>query len=198
MKRKNPLYLATAKFDITLPVKKMILLTSFLIAGLLLQAQEHTKAEEKEEGNKGFHQLGFMISHSSIKTVTEGKKKWVLNPSFALDYNYWLSNRFAVGLHTDVITESFQFESGDVVLERTRPFALVPAVSYKPGAHCVFVLGMGGEFAKEGDLAITRLGYEYGFELPKNFELSFAFSYDIKWNAYDTWSYGISVSKKFR
>ena len=198
MKRKNPLYFAEAKFGLTQFLKKTILFTSFLVAGLLLQAQEHAKAEEKEEGNKGLHQFGFMISHSSIKTVTEGKKKWVLNPSFALDYNYWLSNKFAVGLHTDVITESFQFESGDVVLERTRPFALVPAVSYKPGAHSVFVLGMGGEFAKEGNLALTRLGYEYGFELPKNFELSFAFSYDIKWNAYDTWSYGISVSKKFR
>ena len=104
-----------------------------------------------------------------------------------------------MGLHTDLITESFKIEdNGGVIIDRSTPFAVVPAVSFKSRNHSVIVLGMGKEFAKEGNFNITRFGYEYSFELPKKFELSFAFTYDKKWEAYDIWSVGIIVSKMFK
>lgn len=173
----------------------------FFIAATAI-AQEHketkdTETNEKETSLKGFHQFGVMLSHSHVQEeVAAGEKKWVSAPSFGLDYNYWFHDNWAVGLHTDLITETFMVkENGATILERSNPFAAVPAISFKPKVHSIFVAGMGAEFAKEGNFAITRLGYEYAWELPKRYELSLGLNYDIKWNAYDIWSVGIIVSK---
>lgn len=177
--------------------KILVLLGSFLVLVSAAFAQEKS---EKEEGNKGFHQFSFMLSHSNIgEGIVNGSKKRISAPSLGFDYNYWFQNKWAVGLHTDLITESFKIEdNGGAILDRSTPFAIVPALSFKPKNHSVFSLGMGKEFAKEGNFTITRFGYEYAFELPKKFELSFAFNYDKKWEAYDIWSVGIIVSKFFK
>ena len=158
-----------------------------------------TQAQESkhEEGAKGFHQFSIMLSHSHTEDgFADGSKKWISSPSFGFDYNYWISNHWAIGLHTDVITETIKVvDAGGEILERTNPFAAVPAVVFKPKEHSTFVVGMGGEFAKEEHFALTRLGYEYAWELPKHFELSLGLTYDIKWKAYDTWTFGVIISK---
>lgn len=176
--------------------KVFLLLTTMIVAVSCLLAQEEI---ETEKGNKGLQQLSFMLSHSQIREgIVDGTKKSIAVPSLGFDYNYWFQNKWAVGLHTDLIAESFKIENnGGVLMERSTPFAVVPAISFKPKRHSVFVLGLGKEFAKEGNFTLTRFGYEYAFELPKKYELSFGINYDMKWDAYDIWTIGIIVSKLF-
>lgn len=68
---------------------------------------------------------------------------------------------------------------------------------YKLNEHWSFLLGMGGEFAREEDFLLTRAGAEYGYELPKGWEVFGTFSYDFKWNAYDSWGIGLGIAKNF-
>lgn len=174
-----------------------------VLAGLLIvtsvSAQEK---KEQKEGMKGTHQLSLMISHSHIfeGVNDEGEKKWLVMPSWGLDYNYWLANKWSVGIHADIIVEDFKVEKegeSSEILQRSTPFCAVGAAQFKPGKHSVFILALGGEFAKEGNYFVTRAGYEYGWELPHNWELSAGLTYDFKWNAYDTWTLGLSVSHLF-
>jgi len=184
--------------DSVINMRKIVLLVVLLLLFMgFVSAQEK---QEKEIGNKGFHQFSFLLSHSHIgEGIVNGTKRNISAPSLGLDYNYWVQNKWALGLHTDLITESFKIEdNGGVIIDRSTPIAVVPAISFKPQNHSVFVLGMGKEFAKEGNFNITRFGYEYSFELPKKFELAFAFTYDKKWESYDIWSVGIIVSKLFK
>lgn len=164
----------------------------FFLKGVF--AQETVK--EKRPGN----QLMLIMSHSHIfEGVDEsGNKKWMTAPSWGLDYNYWLGEHWAIGLHTDIIIENFSVENkDDEIIERTKPFAAVPSVVYKLKEHSAFTMGMGAEFAREGNFALTSIGYEYGWELPKHWELSASLTYDIKWNGYDTWIMGVGISKFF-
>lgn len=180
-------------------------LLTVLLAILLIAktgfSQEKKLVHGSEDGKLSHHQLSFMLSHSYI---SEGyffsSKKWIAAPSFGIDYNYWFKKQLAIGIHTDLIKENFALEevAGDKMIERSTPFAVVPAITYKPGEHGALVLGMGGEFAKEGSIALTRVGYEYGWELPQKYELAFSLSYDLKWTAYNTWTFGIVVSKFFK
>lgn len=161
---------------------------------------EFVTAQESGEKENPRNQLMLIMSHSHITEGADenGGKKWIVVPSWALDYNYWLAKHWAIGLHTDMIIENFfikEHGDEDKAIERTRPFALVPSVVFKPKEHSAFMVGTGAEFAKEENLVVTNFGYEYGWELPQHWELSASLTYDIKWNAYDTWILGIGISK---
>jgi hypothetical protein len=181
-------------------MKKIILLFIATLGFISITIAQEKVENEKEVGNKGFHQLSFMLSHSIIgEGIVNGTKKSISAPSLGFDYSYWFQNKWAVGLQTDIITESFKIEdNGGAVIDRSTPIAIVPAISFKPINHSMFILGLGKEYAKEGEFTLTRLGYEYSFELPKKYELSFGITYDKKWEAYDIWTFGIIVSKLFK
>ena len=182
-------------------MNKLFFLLFCLILPTTIFCQETKQEHVLEEAKLNHHQLSFMLSHSYI---SEGyflsSRKWIAAPSFGIDYNYWFKKKWAIGIHTDLIKENFALEdiAGDKIIERSTPFAIVPALTYKQGEHGALVLGLGGEFAKEGSFALTRVGYEYGWELPKKYELAFSLSYDLKWNAYHTWTCGMVVSKFFK
>jgi len=118
-----------------------------------------------------------------------------------VDYTYTFHPKWAIGLHTDLIIEKFKVEKnlGDKeVIERSYPVAPALMAIYKPGQHWSYLLGMGGEFAKEENFVLTRVGVEYAVELPKDWEILGNVGYDLRWTAYDTWTIGIGIAKSFR
>jgi hypothetical protein len=176
----------------------IVFLVSIMIAAF---AQDETKITKEEEVLKGTHRLSLVLGHSHLNTGIQdnGKKGWKAVPSWGLDYDYWISNHWAIGLQTDMMIETFEVEDHDnAVIERTKPVAIVGAAIFKPQKHVSFIAGMGGEFASEGNYALTRLGIESGWEIKNNWEFGISLLYDIKWNAYNTWVFGFGISKLLR
>jgi len=157
------------------------------------------EGESKSEKFKPYHSISGLLSHTIIKDgIRDGKTEWIAFPSFAFDYNFVFSPKWRIGLHNDVILEDFIVENKDCnELERSEPFATVLVGGYKPCKHFTLEAGMGYEFAKEEDLFLTRIGTEYALELPKEWELIVNLVYDMKWNAYDSFAFGVGVSKSF-
>jgi hypothetical protein len=171
----------------------------FFLISFKASAQENTEQETGKDDKKAMHQLTLVISHSIIAPGENSERITV--PSWAVDYDYWISSHWAIGLHNDIILESYEVinsgsEEGSTI-ERTNPISSVAAVVFKPKKHSLFILGMGAEFAKEENLALTRIGYEYGWEIGKNWDLGAGIVYDIKWHTYDTWIIGLGVSRFF-
>jgi hypothetical protein len=154
---------------------------------------------QKEEPFSTHHQVSFLIGHTYVSQgFIDGKREWLTLPSFALDYNFYFSEKWSIGLHNDMIVENFIVEDVDnQEIERSRPFASVATVGFKPGEHFIFQVGLGGEFAKEENFFLTRVGCEYSLELPKDWEFIANFVYDIKWNAYDSFGLSVGVLKSF-
>ena len=153
---------------------------------------------------RGTHRLSLMLGHTHISkgVQADGRRQWLALAAWGLKYDYWLSDRWAVGLHTDVILETFAVEehlrSDAGVLERRYPVGLAGVGTYKPTQHSSFLFGAGGEFAQTGTLFLNRLGYEWGTHLPKQWELSVEVAYDFRWGAYDSWTLAIGISKLLR
>ncbi len=178
--------------------RRCLLLLSFCFCSLVLHAQVD---EHGEEPFKPHHAISLLLSHThTAQGIEDGKKKWLTLPSWALDYNYFFSKQWAVGLHNDMIVETFKIEEHETnneAVERTRPIATVAVVNFKPGKHFLFQMGAGGEFAKEGNYFLNRIGLEYALELQHAWELASNLTWDLKWNAYNSFSFGVGVSKAF-
>lgn len=163
-------------------------------------AQHHEKSKEAFHPH---HKIGIIISHAQVFDGRDinGEKKVLSLPSWGLDYTFQFKPKWGIGLHTDIITETFEVEkhlesggSGDIV-ERSYPIAPAIMGVFKPGHHWSFLFGAGVEFAKEENFFLNRAGVEYSVEMPKGWELFGSLSYDFKWNAYDTWVLGLGISK---
>ncbi|MFT3823690.1 MAG: hypothetical protein QM731_07205 [Chitinophagaceae bacterium] len=160
-------------------------------------------AQEKQRF-KPVHSIGINIGHEhSFSGVDEnGNREVAVLPYWGLDYNFQFARKFAIGLHTDFITESFKVEKNldggeSEVVERSYPIAPALMGFYKPTEHWSFGLGAGVEFAKEENYSLNRIAVEYGAEIRKGWEVFGVFQYDIRWNAYDTWTIGLGISKAF-
>jgi len=160
---------------------------------------------EETEVFKPHHQIGISINHVHVfeGIDADGNREVLSLPAWGVDYTYHISQKWAIGLHTDFVIEKFKVEKNlaggeeNETVERSYPIAPALMGIYKVNEHWSFLLGMGGEFAKEEDFLLTRAGAEYGYELPKGWEIFGTFSYDFKWNAYDSWGIGLGIAKNF-
>ena len=177
--------------------KKLQFFAFATLLTITASAQEPEKKEE-EVSQKGTHRFSIVVGHSHLNQGIQdnGKTGWRAIPSTGIDYDYWIGDHWAIGLHTDIMIEDFEVEDHDhAVIERSKPLATVGVAIFKPKEHVSFIAGMGGEFAKEENFALTRLGIETGWEMKNNWEFGISLLYDIKWSGYDTWVFGFGISK---
>jgi len=172
----------------------------------LIQAQHSEEVEEREE--EAFHpnhSIALILSHANVREgVVDGNNRWLSLPSWSLNYDFQFHPRWAIGLHTDFINEEFKVsrhiagEEGEVI---DRNFPVAPALmgSYFFGKRRRWGVsfGPGVELASGESFFLTRAGIEYALELPKGWEMVGEFSYDIKWDAYDSLAFGLGIAKTF-
>jgi hypothetical protein len=154
-------------------------------------------ANHTVHGMKGANRLTLGLGHTHVSEgKVEGKTEWIVMPSWSLNYDYWVSDKWAVGLQTDLLLETFVIENHEEeLIERKHPLAVVPVALYKAGKNLTLFGGIGMEFSSGQNLSTTRLGLEYGFHLPKNWEVGAAMLWDGKWNYYNSWSLTFTISK---
>ena len=190
-------------------MKKIIVLGLLLISGSVL-AQEHheeTAHAPKAEQHHDFkHSIALMLGHTHIfeGRDEEDKRQWLAVPSFALDYNYLINEKWAVGIHSDIIIESFVVErhlgggEEEELIERNYPIASLLMGSYKFAAPFIVTAGVGGEFDSGENFFMYRLGLEAGFHLhDPSWEFITGINYDIKINGYDIWNLTAGIAKRF-
>jgi hypothetical protein len=160
------------------------------------QSVHHEDATEE-----GGHKFTVALGHAHVKEgIENGKNKWLVMGAWAINYDYLLNSKWSMGLHNDIIIEDFTVErhlgeEEETEIEREIPIATKLVGSFNPGRHTSYIVGVGEEFAKGEHLFLSTVGVEYGVHLAKGWELGAELSYDIKWNAYDTWILGVGVSK---
>ena len=175
---------------------------------ILSQEEEHEAHEEEnkmhEEEHQEFHRhaIGIFLSHTFISQgVQDNDRDWLVAPSWSLIYNYNISERWAIGLHNDLIIEEFVVEDrrGNVAdLERSFPFSTAIIGTYRLSEHWAFAAGGGAEWERNENFGMVRVGAEYGIHIPGiKMEVLFGLNYDILIDAYDSFNIGIGIAKLF-
>ena len=181
------------------PFKLNIFILLFLATAVIGHAQHAETMHQEHHGMKGSHRITLGLGHTHISEgEVDGNREWLVVPSWSFNYDYWLSDNWAIGLQNDLVLETFVIEHGNQeLLERSYPWTVVPVAIYKPGKRWGFIGGIGAEYAKEQTLTLTRLGVEYGVHLPHGWEVGAAAVWDGKWNYYNSWGLAFTVSKIF-
>ncbi|WP_027125551.1 hypothetical protein [Gelidibacter mesophilus] len=172
----------------------------FTFCYLPITALSQTEPSEGAEEAIKHHRVMLVLSHTHVPSGidSDGSKSWIASPSWGLDYDYRFNETWSLGIHTDMVLENFEFEDSDeIVQKRSSPFAIALIPSYKFGAHFSVMAGGGVEFAAEQNLALVRIGAEYGWELPKDWELGISLVSDIKIGSHNSWCLGFGIGKLF-
>ncbi|NVK29137.1 MAG: hypothetical protein HWE14_13880 [Flavobacteriia bacterium] len=157
-------------------------------------------AQESEQNEQfTFSSLSLSIGHTLVfEGVRNGERTPVSLPSWALDYNYYIHEKWILGIHTDIIIESFEFEipgEGSAVFERNFPLAAVGVVGHRIGRWFMYV-GGGAEFGDE-TFGVVRLGGEVAHSFDDRFEMLLGVAYDYKIDNYSSLAVTAGVAYKF-
>jgi hypothetical protein len=115
-----------------------------------------------------------------------------------LDLEYWFNPTWGIGSHNDLELISFEVErEGGTTFERETPVLLTLDALWKAWKGLVVLAGPGIELEKEENLFVLRAGLEYELELGSHWDVAPTIFYDIRLDAYDTFSVGLGIGKRF-
>ncbi|MFT6997975.1 MAG: hypothetical protein ACJAQ4_001732 [Cryomorphaceae bacterium] len=169
---------------------------TMLFLGVLASGLYGQEAELEEE--EGKHRITIMPSHTYVKVNDGDSQSWATLASFGLNYDYWIKENMAIGLHSDFIAESFivtRFDKEES-LERNKPLSLIGVFLYKLENGLTPLVGLGVELDEKEQFALLHLGLEYGVEFAKGWEFGANATFDVKIEVYDSFAFGLSLSKR--
>jgi hypothetical protein len=169
---------------------KKTLFTLFLLATVTFSfAQENFK----------HFRISPVLSHTYIPEATSEGKKNIIAPSIGLDIEYWMNEKWGIGLHNDMELMNFEIEKDEnLFIEREYPIVLTLDGLWKFHKEWVLVVGSGIEIEKNKSLFIVRTGLEYEIEFGKHWDVSPSVLYDYRSENYGgTFSVGIGIGKRF-
>ena len=180
---------------------------SMLLMACPVFAQEgeetiEVEVEMEEEGEEVFHRnkLAFYAGYSWIpdgRNIETNEKETIIAPTFGFSYEFWLSERWAIGTYNDVEIVNLQVEGkGGEYLERENATVLSLGVTYEIFPRLTASLGGGIETDSHETLGILRIGSELILLEKNNWELSVGFTYIHK-DVYDILGLGFVYGFKF-
>jgi len=170
-----------------------LLLASFVAFTVPANAEDH---DGDTPEHRPPHRVAFFTGNTWIPDgLGDGA---LIVPTYGLDYQFWFSHVFAIGIMSEIELISYTVEKRDGSEEITRETPLVLAVvaSYEIVKRLALMLGPGVEFETNESLSLFRMGLEYEFPLPQHWDLSITGIYDYK-EHYDTITLGITIGKRF-
>ena len=165
-------------------------------------AQHGDEADGMLHGDHGetHNKVTLVLANSFlINDFEDNPNSILIVPTFGLNYDFFFHQKWGVGFHTDIVAQQYKVEKhdGHEELIRENPVALCAVGLFKPLPSLTLIAGYGIEIEKHENIQLLRLGVEYGFHLPGNWELGFALEFDRKINTYNSWVFGAGFSKLF-
>lgn len=174
---------------------------ALMLMGFQVQAQEAVQHNTHESSDvhsiKGARITG-IIGYSLINNsfIPESNDVLIV-PTLGLNFDYYLTEKWGLGIHSDIVLQQFKAEThnGHEEIIRENPIGLCATGLYKPHERWAVLMGYGVEFEKHENLQLIRMGCEYGIPLPKHWEVALSLEFDYKINSYGSLMFGIGFSR---
>ncbi len=154
----------------------------------------HEDAEEFKH-----HRVAVILGHGHVfgAETTDGANI-VTIPTWGIDYQYWINQKFGAGLKADIEIMDYVIESGDnVKYVRNNPFIISTVFLYNPLGKGYVLAGPGIEIEEDHNFFIFRIGGGYEFEIPGHWDFTPEVLFDLKNGNIGSFTWGIGVGKRF-
>jgi hypothetical protein len=184
-------------------MKHILAFIVLLIAVLPSSWAQHTEDHQNDQHNTHdgvTHKLTLVMANSFLNNGADVSGNSVLIvPTFGLNYDFLFHPMWGVGFHTDIVLQQFKIErhDGHETIIRENPIALVGVGLFSPIPSLTLIAGYGIELETNEHIQLLRFGVEYGFHLPKHWELGVMLEFDRKINTYNSLVFGVGFSKLF-
>ncbi|MDZ7607288.1 MAG: hypothetical protein U5K79_17285 [Cyclobacteriaceae bacterium] len=140
--------------------------------------------------------LGYSVIHAVHNSVS-GKEQYEIVPTFGIDYEYWLSHKWAIGTYNEFAFINIEVEKNEeeyLKRENVRLFSGV--VVFEPISRLSVFVGTGVETDPHHTLMVAYMGTEYAFIRSDNWEVSIGAGYIYK-EFYDAFTFGVVIGRRF-
>jgi hypothetical protein len=168
-----------------------IFIFSLLQTVICAQEQEETKLK-----NRIAPLLGYVFVPEEVENESG---KFRLVPTFGLDYERMITDKFSIGLFNDFEASAYFIkdpEAEEGVLEREYVFITTLCLIYSPVERWTVYVGGGYEFEVHENFAVLRLGSEYEIPIRNNWDVAFGLSWDHK-QIYNSVGFTVAFGKRF-
>jgi hypothetical protein len=146
------------------------------------------------------HRVAVVIGHGHVfgaESIGNGKDI-VTIPTWGIDYQYWINEKFGASLKSDIEIMDYVVHSGEEnQIIRSNPVIVSTVFLYHPSKGWNFLAGPGIEFEESHNLFILRAGMAYEFEVGKHWDFSPEVVFDLKDGNIGCFTWGIGVGKRF-
>ncbi|OHX68309.1 hypothetical protein [Flammeovirga pacifica] len=189
-------------------MKKII--STILFIFLLIQnsqAQEtEIHAREEAHGKLKHHRIALIWGHGYVpKGISNPDNPQVLIiPTIGLDYEYFFSHRFAIGITNELELSNYIIETKEFN-ELEREYAYVGAIMAMFEVGHLFILGIGPgvEIEKNHNFFVGKISLEREFPImgEGGWDVTPVLAYELKSSnghgVYDALTFGIGIGKRF-
>ncbi|WP_281613687.1 hypothetical protein [Flammeovirga sp. SubArs3] len=194
----------------------LLLMTTQAIAQYETPSSEHDSSSPKSQkvhgreaahGSLKHHRVALIWGHGYIpkgfNNYTEVRT--LIIPVIGLDYEYWFSHKFAIGISNDLELSNYVIEVSHEEEELEREYVYVGALmAYYEFAHLWAIgIGPGIEMEKNRNFFVVKTSIEKEFPIKGEggWDVTPMFSYEFKSSnghgVYDAMCFAIAIGKRF-
>ncbi|KXX71966.1 hypothetical protein [Flammeovirga sp. SJP92] len=179
-----------------------------LIISLTFAQETHEKIHGREEahGKLKHHRVALLWGHSYVPKGFSGNNQTntLIVPTIGLEYEYWFSHHFAIGISNDLELQNYVIETrhGE---ELEREYVYIGALmGFIEFAHLwVIGIGPGIEIEQHKNFAVFKTSIEREFPIAGEggWDVTPMLSYELKFRgengSYDAFTFGLAIGKRF-
>lgn len=148
--------------------------------------------------DESYFRTSIALAHTYVPQSTVEGKEILIFPSLGLDFEYWFNHKIGLGLHNDIelVVFEVQDDRGNYI-QRQYPLLSTLDLLWSPVQNVSLLVGPGIEFEKHQNYFIFRIGIEGEIPINSRIDVAPILFYDVRKNAYDTFSVGIGFGYHF-
>ena len=176
-------------------MKTMRFYAILLLASVVINSAAQEESRVKSQSTRHTLDAGFGFTFVPVAgEINQTQASGLFTPTVSLDYFLNLHKRWELGIMASYELNHYMIIDSQIERENAIQVALVGMFKISP--HWAVFTGGGIEIEPHDNLAIFRLGGQYTIDLKNSWAVLPRLYFDFKEN-YDTWSFQVSVGKKF-